>query len=170
MIIAPTASRGEVKLDQDAPAIVGILGVRHVGVLSKDPAALAGFYCDVMGMKLVRQTQSDHGLGATAFLASRPDEEDHDVVLVASAAAAHTAFRVASLPDLLASYRNLKARGVETRCLNHIIALAVYFDDPEGHVIEVYWKTGRAFTSAYAEPIDLDLSEEQLQDEITRSA
>ncbi len=32
------------------------IGVRHIGLPAKDPAALAGFYRDVMGMKVMRQT------------------------------------------------------------------------------------------------------------------
>jgi catechol 2,3-dioxygenase-like lactoylglutathione lyase family enzyme len=88
------------------------IGVRHVGLPAKDPATLAGFYRDVMGMKVIRQTPASHGLGGTAFLGWHPEEEDHDVVLVSDAKAAHTAFRVASLGDLLAFYRRIKAHGI----------------------------------------------------------
>ena len=146
------------------------IGVRHVGLLAKDPGALATFYRDVMGMKVVRQTPADHGFGATAFLARHPDEEDHDVVLVSNAAAPHTAFRVASLGDLLAFHSRLMELGIPVKCLNHAVELAVYFEDPEGHVIEVYWATGLSVPGAYAEPIDLKVPEEQLRREVDRLA
>jgi catechol-2,3-dioxygenase len=117
-----------------------LLGVRHVGLAAKDPASLAAFYHDVMGMKIVRQAPSDSPLGAIAFVARHPEEEDHDIVFISNAAAAHTAFRVASLGDLLALYRRIKEREVPIKqCLNHAVEFAFYFEDPEGHLIEIYW-------------------------------
>ena len=148
-----------------------VLGVRHVGLAAKDPASLAVFYRDVMGMKIVRQT-SDSPLGAIAFVARHPEEEDHDLVFVSNATSAHTAFRVASLADLLAFYRRIKEQRVAIKqCLNHVVELAFYFEDPEGHMIEIYWATGlKRVPAVYAEPIDLELSEEQLRREIDRLA
>lgn len=151
--------------------VPNIIGVRHVGLSAKDPATLATFYRDVMGMKVIRQTSASHGLGGTAFLGCHPEEEDHDVVLVSDAKAAHTAFRVASLGDLLAFYRKVKEHGIPIkRSLNHAVALALYFEDPEGHLLEVFRATGLSIDHAYAEPIDLELPEEQLRAGIDRLA
>jgi catechol 2,3-dioxygenase len=155
-------------LVQDAPSF---LGIRHVGLLARDPHRLAAFYRDVMGMELVRQTSAANGLGGTAFLARHPDQEDHDLVLVSNPAAAHTAFRVASLADLLSFYRRLKEHGTPIRnCFNHVVELAVYFEDPESHLIEVYWATGLSSFEAHVEPIDLEVPEEQLRVELDRWA
>ena len=44
------------------------IGVRHVGLLAKDPVALTEFYSDVLGMKVVRQTPPDSPVGTTVFL------------------------------------------------------------------------------------------------------
>jgi catechol-2,3-dioxygenase len=47
------------------------------------------------------------------------------------------------LADLLAFYRRLKERGIPVKqCVNHIVEFAVYFEDPEKNLIEVYWVTG----------------------------
>jgi len=148
------------------------LGVRHVGLAAKDPASLAVFYRDVMGMRIVRQAPSDSPLGAIAFVARHPEEEDHDLVFVSNTTSAHTAFRVASLADLLAFYRRIKEQGVTIKhCLNHVVELAFYFEDPEGHLIEIYWATGlKRVPEIYAEAIDLELSEEQLCREVDRLA
>ena len=103
--------------------------------------------------------------------ARHPKEEDHDVVLVPKASMAHTAFRVASLADLLAFCRRLKERGILIKqCLNHIVEFAVYFEDPEKNVIEVYWVTGLSTPDAYAEPINFELPEAQLYLEVERLA
>jgi catechol-2,3-dioxygenase len=45
-----------------------------------------------------------------------------------------------------------------------------YFEDPEGHLIEVYWATNLPIRDNYAEPIDLDLPEEELLREVDRLA
>jgi catechol-2,3-dioxygenase len=147
------------------------IGVRHIGLPAKDPAALAVFYRDVMGMKIMRQSPADAPYGATAFLAGHPEEEDHDVVFFSNGSLAHTAFRVASLGDLLAFYRNIKEKGVPIKySLNHATEFSFYFEDPEGHLIEIYWATNLPIPDNYAEPIDLDLSEEELLREVDRLA
>ena len=139
------------------------LGVRHVALLAKDAPGLAVFYREVMGMRVVRQTPADHPLGAITFLALDPEEEDHDVVLVPQGTMVHTAFRVVSLADLLAFYRRLKERGIPVKqCVNHIVEFAVYFEDPEKNLIEVYWVTGWSTPDTYAEPINFELGEGQL--------
>jgi catechol 2,3-dioxygenase-like lactoylglutathione lyase family enzyme len=145
------------------------IGVRHVGLPAKDPAVLALFYRDVMGMKIMRQSPTDAPYGATAFLARHPEEEDHDVVFFSNPTLAHTAFRVASLGDLLAFYRKIKEQGVPIKySLNHATEFSFYFDDPEGHLIEIYWATNLPIPDNYAEPIDLELSEEELLRKVDR--
>jgi catechol 2,3-dioxygenase-like lactoylglutathione lyase family enzyme len=71
--------------------------IGHVGLHVTNPAASAEFYRDVFGMEITGGSASDHPLGATAFLSSRPGEEPHDIVLVANPEVAHIAFKVSSL-------------------------------------------------------------------------
>jgi catechol-2,3-dioxygenase len=40
--------------------------------------------------------------------------------------------------------------------------LSFYFEDPEGHTIEIYWPTNVRVRQFLADPIDLDLPEEEL--------
>jgi NAD(P)-dependent dehydrogenase (short-subunit alcohol dehydrogenase family)/catechol-2,3-dioxygenase len=149
-----------------------LMGVRHVGLLAKDPGSLAQFYQDVMGMTVVRQTPASAPIGATVFLVRHPDGgEDHDVVLVSNPAMAHTAFEVASLGELKSAYRETKERGVPIKfALNHGNQLSYYVEDPEGHLIEMYWLIHYHFPPPVAEPIDLDLPEEELLREVERTA
>jgi catechol-2,3-dioxygenase len=139
------------------------IGIRHVGLAAKDPAALAAFYRDVMGMKVVGESPASAPFGATLFLSGNPEEEDHDIVFFDNPAFAHTAFKVASLGELLTFYRQIKERGLPIRlALNHGGSLAFYFDDPEGNMIEIYWATNLPVPQPYAHPIDFDVSEEEL--------
>jgi catechol 2,3-dioxygenase-like lactoylglutathione lyase family enzyme len=144
-------------------------GIHHVGLRAQNPAASAEFYRDVLGMKIVGGSGPDHPLGASAFLCSRPDEESHEIALLADPVYAHIAFKVSSLAEL----RSLHARVVEKNIpikfvLNHGVAFSFYFDDPDGNMIEVYWPTGDlSWRQPYAEPLNLSQPDEALLEKIT---
>ena len=141
--------------EQDPPQVIG---VRHVGLGARDPGALAEFYRDVLGLQVVGGSAGD-----SAFLSSRPAEGSHDLALFADPAYRHTAFKVRSLADLRAFYRRVIGKGVPVKmALNHGASLGFYFDDPEGHQLEVYWPTGVACRQPCGDPIDLTRPEEAL--------
>jgi catechol-2,3-dioxygenase len=143
---------------QETPQVIG---VRHVGLSARDPAALAEFYRDVLGLQVVPMDTA--ALGATAFLSSHPTERFLDLALFANPAYQHTAFEVHSLADLRAFHQRVIGRGVPVKmALNHGVSLSFYFDDPEGHLIEVYWPTGVVCRPRHGDPIDLTLPEEAL--------
>ena len=89
-------------------------GVHHVGLHAKDPAAAAEFYRDVLEMHIVGGSESDHPLGASAFLCSRPDQESHEIALFENPTFAHVAFKVSSLAEL----RSVHARVARAVFLN----------------------------------------------------
>jgi catechol-2,3-dioxygenase len=139
-----------------------VIGVRHVGLSARDPDALAEFYRDVLGLHVVPTDTSS--LGVTAFLSSDPAEVPVDLALFANPACQHTAFEVRSLADLRAFHQRVTGRGVPVKmALNHGVSLSFYFEDPEGHVIEVYWSTGVACRPRHGDPVDLTRSEEALR-------
>jgi catechol-2,3-dioxygenase len=154
---------------QETPQVIG---VRHVGLSARDPAALAEFYRDVLGLQVVGgSTAETSAFGATAFLSSHPDDVPVDLALVANPAYQHTAFAVRSLADLRALHQRVRNRGVPIKmALNHGVSLSFYFDDPEGHLIEVYWPTGVACRPRHGEPIDLTLPEEALRRDVAELA
>ena len=146
-----------------------VIGVRHVGLSARDPAALAAFYHDVLGLQVVPTDTS--ALGATAFLSSHPTEQSLDLALFTNPALQHTAFEVCSLADLRAFHRRVLGRGVPVKmALNHGVSLSFYFHDPEGHLIEVYWPTGVLCRPRHGAPIDLTHSEEALRREVAELA
>jgi catechol-2,3-dioxygenase len=149
-----------------------VIGVHHVGLSARDPAALAAFYHDVLGLQVVGGSTADaSAFGASAFLSSRSSEEHHDLALVANPAFQHIAFKVRSLADLRAVYQRVLGRGVPVKmAFNHGVSIAFYFEDPEGHLIEVYWPTGVARPQPYGDPIDLALSEEAIQRKVRELA
>jgi catechol-2,3-dioxygenase len=154
---------------QESPQVIG---VRHVGLSARDPAALAEFYRDVLGLQVVGDSTADtSAFGATALLSSRRAETLLDLALVANPAYQHTAFEVRSLADLRAFFQRVLGRGVPVKmALNHGVSLSFYFDDPEGHLIEVYWPTGAACRPRHGDAIDLTRSEEALRRDVAELA
>src|SRR5215470_14143371 len=141
-------------------------GVHHVGLYAKDPSASAEFYRDVLNMQIVGGSGPEDRLGATAFLSSRPDEESHEIVLFANPVLAHVAFKVSSLVELRSLHTRVVERGIPIKfAFNHGVSFSFYFDDPDGHMIEVYWPTGtpQSYRQPYAEPLDLTQPDDLLE-------
>jgi len=49
---------------------------------------------------------------------------------------------------------------------NHGNAFAFYFTDPEGNLIEVYWRTGLEYPQPFVQATDLTKTEEELLEEL----
>ena len=144
-----------------------MIGLCHVGMYAKDPASLAAFYRDVMGMQVVGGSDASNPFGPTAFLSSRPREESHEIAMFSNAQFAHYAFKVASLAALKRFYQRIVEHDIPIKFqFLHGVSIAFYFQDPEGNMIEVYWPTGLEHPQPSGEPIDLTNPEEQLLKEL----
>ncbi len=94
-------------------------------MVANDPTTLAGFYRHVLGMTITESSGADGPFGKTAFLSSRPEEEDHELAIFSDARFRHLAFKVASLADLRAFYHQVVARGIPVKgTINHGVSLA----------------------------------------------
>ena len=145
----------------------GMIGLRHVGMHAKDPASLAEFYRDVMGMQIVGGSDASNPFGPTAFLCSRPGEESHEIAMFSDPQFAHSAFRLGSLAALKKFHQKVVARGIPVKFqFLHGVSIAFYFHDPEGNLIEVYWPTGLEYPQPCAREIDLTKPEEELLEEL----
>jgi catechol-2,3-dioxygenase len=176
------AEDGAIVADRPDPAIVPtkktgrpvapqIVGLRHIGMVAENPAALAQFYQDTLGLQRVGGSGEENPFGATAFLSSDPAEESHQLAIFTNPAFRHIAFRVGALADLRAAYLRIVDIGLPIKmALNHGVSLAFYFQDPEGNLVEVYWATGLACGQPYGDPLDLTLPEEALLQDIERVA
>jgi catechol 2,3-dioxygenase len=61
----------------------------------------------------------------------------------------HIAFEVPDARAFALAYQTLTQAGVSVATVNHLISWALYFDDPDGNGLEIYWDirrepTGRA--------------------------
>ncbi|MDP8922294.1 MAG: VOC family protein [Chloroflexota bacterium] len=132
----------------------------HTGIYVEDLARMRDFYTRILGLTV---TDEDDERGMV-FLSSRPEEEHHEFVIVRGRTAPPDArviqqisWHIGSVDDLLAFHRLLLAEGVTVeREVTHGIALAIYFFDPEGNRIEVYWPTDQRVPQPFGKAIDLE--------------
>jgi catechol-2,3-dioxygenase len=129
----------------------------HVAVPAKDPGELAGFYQQLLGLE-VTMTGSVPVLGEFVFLGDRPTAELPLLALHTQPEGRHIALEVESLDALRTLCADAQARGIRiAMALNHRVSISVYFYDPEGNAVEVYWATGlKDLDRPYADPITLE--------------
>ena len=53
----------------------------------------------------------------------------------------HVAFEVPDARSFALAYRQLREDGVAVSLVDHVISWAMYFDDPDGNGLEIYWDT-----------------------------
>ena len=127
----------------------------HVNIYVRNAARSHEWYTDILGL----HTQDIFYHPGTermraAFLACDRDHA-HDIALfeVGDEAASpqkgqvglnHVAWRMANLDDLAGMYQKLKAKGVPVHVADHTVSIGVYFADPDGNGLEVYYEQPRS--------------------------
>ena len=117
-----------------------VLNARHL-------EQMLDFYTGVMGFTITdRGPMGPPGSPEIVFMSQDPDEH-HQLAMVqmrddsAGTSLNHLAFRVASFDDVREMNRRLTSREVAVLPLSHGNTLSLYFADPEGNGIEVFWDT-----------------------------
>ena len=138
----------------------------HVGIYVQNLEESVAFYRDVLGLQV---TNSEPGMGL-AFLSSRPEVEDHELLLAAgrnvpggTLMLQQISWRCDSIDDVIAWHYKLRENGVPVDMeVSHGIAIGIYFFDPEGNRNEVYWGTGLQAKQAYLASVDLEAPVEEI--------
>jgi catechol-2,3-dioxygenase len=134
----------------------------HVALPATDPAGLAGFYGELLGLEPTLQGALP-ALGDFVFLSGQPADALQELTFMTRTEARHVAFEVDSLAHLKAVHASARERGVRIlMALDHRSSISLMLVDPEGNNVEVYWSTGRPADGLYAAPIDLDRPETEL--------
>jgi catechol-2,3-dioxygenase len=143
--------------------------IGHAVLYARDPKASADWYCDLLGMEIVTDAprlsgfflsfgHRDHDLGLFPAGSERsPGQQDMN----------HLAFEMeGDLDDLRAFRRQLVEKDVTiTGTVDHGISYGIYFLDPDGHQLEVFWQRTRPeedskalfrAIGAKSIPVDLD--------------
>lgn len=130
--------------------------IGHCALRVRDVERAKRFYTEVLGFQMMEQ-DPDHG-GVFMSLPSDghtidvspvddpggalPASEGHDRVGLI-----HIAFKVGSYQALKEAYETLLAHGVEVkRLMDHVSQRSIYFNDPDGNGLEIYYERPNART------------------------
>ncbi|HEU4438404.1 MAG TPA: VOC family protein [Methylomirabilota bacterium] len=127
----------------------------HVNIKVRNAERSYRWYADLLGL----HTQDIFYVPGTekiraVFLSCDP-EHAHDIALFEVGADApapqkdevglsHVAWRMSTLEDLAEMYRALEARQIPVRVVDHTVSIGVYFSDPDGNGLEVYYELPRS--------------------------
>jgi catechol-2,3-dioxygenase len=144
---------------------IGSLG--HVGIYANDLMKQGDFWTRVMGLKVADEDLEGRGM---VFLSADPEREHHELVLMKGREASadsklvqQISFIVPTIDDLREYHLRLQAEDVRIdRIVSHGIAFGMYFFDPEGNRVELYYRTGYKVPQPHGDPIDLEDSDEEL--------
>lgn len=119
--------------------------IGHVHLKIRNLDKSVAFYRKYLGMEVTEKI-------AETFVFMSAGEMHHELALqeVGSHAATpkrqdvglyHVAFEVPDRESLATVYKKLRNDGVAVHPVDHRISWAVYFNDPDGNGVEVYWDT-----------------------------
>ena len=127
----------------------------HVNIYVRNAERSGRWYADVLGLHTQDTiTSPETGKARGVFLAADPDHA-HDIAVfeVGEDAAGpqkrqvglnHVAWKMANLDDLKEMYQRLQDKGVPVRVSDHSVSIGVYFSDPDGNGLEVYYELPRS--------------------------
>ena len=126
-----------------------ISGIHHITVLCKDARRSVNFYRNVLGLRALRQGESQDDPGVRHLFFGDDDgrpgtlitclEYPHMKQGVAGVGSTHHfALTVGSEPELHAWRGYLISRGIDcTEVFDREFCKSVYLEDPDGHVVEL---------------------------------
>jgi catechol-2,3-dioxygenase len=132
--------------------MINLSGIGHVLLRVTDEEASKRFYRDVLGFRIAEQ-DPEHGgvfmtLGDgfhTIDIVQHPAPQDASGPQRGQLGLAHIAFKVASYAALREAYAHLLKNGVEIeRAADHVCQRSIYFADPDGNGLEIYYEMPRA--------------------------
>lgn len=138
----------------------------HAVLYVRDQDKMLDFYTNVLGFEVTDRGPLGKDAPEIIFMSQSPDEH-HQLAMIQtrqdegpSNSVNHFAFRVGAFEDV----KNLHAKlseieGAKPGPLSHGNTLSVYFSDPEGNGIEVFWDTPWHVAQPQGKPWDPSLSE-----------
>lgn len=141
----------------------------HFALFVRDLPKMEEFYTGVMGLTVTDRGEASSAPVQMVFMSSDPAEH-HQFVLVSGrpddvnfSLNQQMSFVVASLDELREMRDRVQNSGLEVkRCVTHGNAWSIYFDDPEGNLIENYVHTPWYVPQPHSIAIDLDQQNKQI--------
>ncbi|MET0501466.1 MAG: VOC family protein [Candidatus Binatia bacterium] len=142
-----------------------VTSLGHLGVYVKDVERSVDFYRDILGLDV-----SDRSPRGSVFMTAQDRLAEHHELLIVPGRKEGTdntlqqiSFRCASLADVKEFYRLFLERRVPIqRTVTHGNTVSIYFEDPDGNSVEVYWPTGIDVPQPFGQPVDLTSGESEI--------
>ena len=142
-------------------------GLGHVGIYAHDIMKMRDFYTRVIGLEVADEDLEGRGM---CFLSSDPISEHHEFVLMKGRQSddetqiiQQISFKVPTIQDLREYKAALDDEGMKIdRIVSHGNAFGMYFFDPEGNRVELYYRTGFPVPQPHGDPIDLSRTDDEL--------
>jgi catechol 2,3-dioxygenase len=120
----------------------------HVLLRVSDEEKARWFYCDVLGLKLSERDPEHGGLFTTLGdgfhnldIARHPHPEQAQKPSRDQIGLVHLAFQVQNYEDLKDAYTSLLRNGIPIeRAVDHESQRSLYFRDPDGNGVEIYYE------------------------------
>ena len=141
-----------------------VMSLGHVGLYVRDIGRSKAFYRDILGLAVSDESPKS---GSVFMTAKGRLEEHHELLLMPGRedgkVVQQISFRCASLSDVKEFYRRFLDNKIPIiRVVSHGNAVGVYFQDPDGNQVEVYWPTGVDWPQPFGKPVDLTASDEKI--------
>ena len=149
-----------------------VTSLGHMGLYVRDIERSVAFYRDILGMQV-----SDRSPRGSVFMTAQDRlQEHHELLLVPGRnddgnanVIQQISFRCASLADVKEFYRVFQKNNVKiSRTCSHGNTVSIYFEDPDGNSVEVYWPTGIDVPQPFGPPIDVTKSEDEIMAEVRK--
>lgn len=120
----------------------------HIALVVEDVDKARSFYRDILGIA-IREEDPEHGgtfmglegFGHSVDLFARSELPEDRREQLGNQRVHHFAFQVETEDDLKEAYQSLVSSGVEVvRAVNHESQHSIYFYDPDGNRVEIYWE------------------------------
>lgn len=142
----------------------------HVGLFCNDLEAMREFYTGVLGLKITDESAERQ----MVFLSARPDDEHHEIFLTSGRMGdqdvkivQQISFHVDSIDEVRDFHRLFQSMGIKIdSVVTHGNTASVYFRDPEGNRLEIYYSIPVEWPQPFRKEIDLNQSNEQVLQQI----
>jgi catechol 2,3-dioxygenase-like lactoylglutathione lyase family enzyme len=147
-----------------------VTSLGHVGIYVSDYPMMRDFYTRVLGLTVTDEA-AERGM---CFLSAHPEDEHHEILLAAGRKTLDGSPQIQQLSfhtDSIQALREFRAAFIEegviiTAEVTHGNAASVYFNDPEGNRLEVYYAIPVDWPQPFRQPIDFSLDDEGLLKQI----
>lgn len=142
----------------------------HMGIFTDKPSEMRQFYEAVLGLVVSDSGVGNHFKRRITFMTGSADHH-HQFVLVEreegdppGGALFQVSFEMDCLDDVRAITRRAEAAGAKgMKALNHGNSWSIYFQDPDGNLVEIYTDTGWYVPQPFGDPLDLAMPDEDIR-------